>query len=120
MPDWKVSDQVWNWADGNQKGGKFMDGYPVIRFTMEGMKHTVLQALQEHNLAMDEYVKEAINKVMTQENITAIVRETIAKEMRLALVGDIESFFKYGEGHKIVREAAHAFLRKWSDEKVGK
>ena len=87
---------------------------PIIRLEVERMKQTILVALPQHAAAMDASVQEAIQAYCTPENIGAVVREAVKREMDAAVKEEVRQFFQgSAAGRQAVREAVTAHLDAW-------
>lgn len=83
---------------------------PIIKLHVEGMKHTVMCALMEHQAKMDASIEAAINAVCTPENIDAVVQRAARSAMEQAIASEVENFFRYGSGREAVAAAVKAKL----------
>lgn len=93
-----------------------MNAFPVIRLEIEGMKHTVRQCLSEYAARMDSDVQAAINAAITPGNISRIVTESAAREVKQAIESEIRRFFTYdSEGAQFIRHAVDRELREHLD-----
>lgn len=86
-------------------------GFPVIRLELHGMKHTVLKALSEEMIKIDEQIQEAMEAALKTENIKRIVTEAVEKELKAAINSEIENFYRYGAGRKAIAAAVVERLR---------
>lgn len=90
-----------------------MSAFPMIRLEIAGMRHTVQQCLSEYAARMDSDVQAAINAAITPENITKIITETAAREVKMAIESEIRRFFTYDrEGAAFICRAVDIELRK--------
>lgn len=87
-----------------------MNGVPIIRLEVEGMRLVVHQALMEHAARMDADVQAAIERAITPENVSRIVQETAAREVRAAIDSAIESFYRFGAGRDVIRREVEKTL----------
>jgi hypothetical protein len=58
---------------------------PIVRLTIEGMKHEILTALTEQTLELDGQVKAAVEHVVRGFNVEAEIQEVTAKILRDAI-----------------------------------
>lgn len=76
---------------------------PIIRFEVEGMKHSLITALTENQAKMDEYVKEAVERATEPENIKRVVEKEVSRTLEKVIQDEVKNFFSYsGEGRQII------------------
>ena len=85
---------------------------PIIQLRVDGMKHEVYTALTNYQAEMDKYVQEAIDKVCSPQNIRSVIEKTVYDEMNTAIQEAAKTFYKYGEGNKIVSQLVIDRLKK--------
>lgn len=85
---------------------------PIIRFEVEGMKHSLMIALREHSALMDSQVQQAVEDFCKPENIDMVMRNMVNEQMKRAVEEEVRNFFSYGDGRRAVRDAVHATLSK--------
>ena len=78
-----------------------MGGMPIIRLEIEQMRHCVLSHLAQYNKEIEGMVSEEIDRVIKNIDLRAEVR----KHMVSCITGAVESYFKYGDGSKAVKDA---------------
>ena len=78
-----------------------MEGLPIIRLEIQGMKYQIMHHLSNTNLNLEKIVSEEIDKVMSEEYI----KSKIVSEMRSALYNAIEDNFRLGEARTIMNNA---------------
>lgn len=84
---------------------------PIIRFEVQGMKHSMILALSEHAAKMDASIQRAVEDFCTPENIDAVVRATAKEALDMAVREEVRNFFGYGKaGRAAVREAVQHWL----------
>ena len=87
---------------------------PIITLEIERMKHTLMTALSEHTLRIDREVQAAINDYCSEENISAVIRAEVTRQIDLAVKEEVRDFFRYSKpGRQAVREAVLAHLDQW-------
>ena len=87
-----------------------MSEMPIIRLEVERMKYSILTAMSEHLLQMDQDIQSAVDAACTPEKITAIVFDTASREIKAAIENEIRSFYAYGEGRKAIADAVRKQL----------
>ena len=85
---------------------------PVIKLTLESMQASILQCFSEQQVSMDEQVREAVTKFCTKENIQAILDKQTADAIESAIKAQIQSFFRYGAGQQVIKQAVVDTLEK--------
>ena len=82
-----------------------MNGIPVIRLEIEGMKHAVIHAMTRHLAQMDSEIQAAVEHACKPEHISALIETTARGEIAKAVKSEIENFYRYGPGRKAIKEA---------------
>jgi pyruvate/2-oxoglutarate dehydrogenase complex dihydrolipoamide dehydrogenase (E3) component len=85
---------------------------PIIRLEIEGMKHTVMHAMTQYMYQMDADIKDAIERACRPEIILALIEKTARQEIEKAVVNEVEAFYRYGEGHAVIRDVVMASMLK--------
>lgn len=84
------------------------DELPTIHFTMEGIKTAVLHHMgvvgSDLGKELDKHIKKAIDTYDYQEQVSAIVHRALSEK--------IENFFRFGDGHKVLKETINEGLNK--------
>lgn len=83
---------------------------PIIRMEIQGLKHNIAMMISEHQLKLDEHVKDAVDQYCTDENIKKVVMEATINALNQVMKEETESFFKYGEGRKAISESVKSIL----------
>ena len=79
--------------------------FPVIRLEVEGMRHTIKVALSEYAARMDADIQAAVDAYCDPKNIRAVVDDIASKEIKAAIQGEVERYFRSGFGRAAIREA---------------
>lgn len=87
-----------------------MDNIPIIRIEIEHMKASLLTAITEHNVQMDEYVRLAIDKFCDPDNLKKIVNAVVDRELEQAIAEEVVRFFRHGNGRQAIVEAVQKRL----------
>ena len=82
-----------------------MNSLPIIRIEIEGMRQSILAALTERQIQMDEYVSAAINRYATAENLSRVIDAEVESAINSAIKEATASYFKYGDGRKFIVES---------------
>lgn len=77
---------------------------PIIKFEIEGMRHTISTAMQDYHVQMDACVQQAIAEFCTPENLDSVIRGQAKKAMQYAIEAEVDAFFRHGEGRKAIAE----------------
>jgi hypothetical protein len=83
---------------------------PIIRFEIEGMKHTLQVALSQYAAVMDEQMQEAVEASCTVENLQRIIEKSAKQEIECAINEEIRKFYSYGKGREAIRNAVQLEL----------
>ena len=83
---------------------------PIIKLEIEGIRNTLMVALTEQQLAMDEYIKESVNSFCEPENIKIFVQNAATQALVDAIKAEVKEFFWNGEGRKAVAEAVRTSI----------
>ena len=90
---------------------------PIIRLEIERMKQTILQALPQHAVAMDEAVLSAIERYCTPENLDVVISGEVMRVIDAAVKGEVREFFLgTGAGRAAIREAVEQHLNEWLEK----
>ncbi len=81
-----------------------------LEIDLKGMRIAVMNALSERNGEISGMVRAELDRVMTAENLRAIVESQVATAVRAAISDSIAAYFKYGRGAEEIRTVAHARL----------
>jgi hypothetical protein len=87
-----------------------MENIPVIRLEVQGMKHTMMVALQQYQVNLDADIQQAIADYLTEENVSRVVRESVRSAIELVLREEVLKFYQYGEGRKMVQQIIQSSL----------
>ena len=81
---------------------------PMIKLEIQEMKHAIMHHFTAYQSKLNDAVQEQLEKVIESYDYeTAIVKAATE-----CIDGAIESFFKYGEGRKIIAETLNEALIK--------
>lgn len=89
---------------------------PIIKLEVTGMHHAVQVALSEHQVAMDQYVNDALERYCSPDNIRAVVDKAATQAIDAAVKECINHFFRYGTGRRHIKDAVEKHLALWEDE----
>lgn len=83
-----------------------MNGIPIMKLELEGMRYAVRTALMQHAAALDIQLNEAVDAYCTEENLGQVIRQTVKQEIDCAVKEEIQRFFRCSEpGRAAIREA---------------
>lgn len=89
-----------------------MTDIPIVRITLDHMKHTLIHAMGAHFAEMDETVKAAINKAIDEFDYTAAMKQIVNGAIKDTLAVVVQESFGYGsEGYEVIRDFARTALR---------
>lgn len=87
-----------------------MGQIPIIRLELESMKHSIYAAFSEHAASMDLDIKASVEAFCTPGNPKGIIKDQVDRVLKAAIEDEIKSFYAYGDGRKIIREAVQKRL----------
>lgn len=67
-----------------------MESVPLIELRVKYMEHSMVGALMEHEARISEEIREGVRKVLSQENLRALIEDHVHK----ALIDLIETTMK--------------------------
>lgn len=88
-------------------------GIPIIRIEIEGMKQSILHAIAARQLVFDDYVKQALDRELTDENIQRMVDREVERSIAAAVHDEVERFYRWGGGRQHVADAVQKQLERY-------
>lgn len=83
-----------------------MMNMPIIRFELEGIKHSLMVALSEYSLRMDEQLKESLERYFEPDNIRRVIEQEVWRTLDATIKEEVKNFLRYGgEGRKVIAAA---------------
>ena len=89
-----------------------MSELPIIRLEMQQMKHTIITALTSHQLQINQYVDVTLQRAIDEFDYDSVVKQSVDE----AITDAIKSYFKYGDGRKVIEAAVKQALMIREDE----
>lgn len=89
-----------------------MNGMPVIRLEIEGMKHTIMHAMTQHLAQMDADIQAVVENLCTPARILEVITTTAQKEIDQVVKAEVERFYRYGKGQEAVKQAVARALER--------
>lgn len=83
---------------------------PYVRLTVEGMTHSIILRLSEYEAERDAQIRAAVEAACTPENLARVVADAVRVALDKVVRDEVDQFFRYGAGRKVVREAVIARL----------
>jgi len=84
---------------------------PIIRLEVEHMHHTMMVALSEYTAQLDSYLKDALDKFCTPENLRRIIEEEVYRTLDIVIREQVKNWFLYGDGKKVIKQAVEQKLK---------
>jgi hypothetical protein len=85
---------------------------PVIRFEVQGMKHSIMVALTEANLKLDRDMRAAVEAACEPSRVAQVLREEAWRCTQEALKDAVRNWFLYTEdGQGVIRDEVAKRLR---------
>lgn len=78
---------------------------PLIRLEVEHMKQSMVHACSIYLAKMDEQIQAAVERECTVENVTRIIQNAAAEAITKAIKEEVDAFFRYGDGRKVINKA---------------
>ena len=86
-------------------------GFPIVRIEIEGMKQSIVHAIMERQLLMDEWVVEEVERQCSDENIKISIQREVQRAIDASVRESVDRFYRLGEGRKIVSNMVESRLR---------
>jgi hypothetical protein len=84
---------------------------PIIRLELDRMKYSIIAALNQHVLNIDDQVQKSIDQFATEENLGNIIQKIVREEINSAVTEEVQRFFRYsGLGRAAIREAVEQHM----------
>lgn len=96
-----------------------MPEIPVIRLTVESMKHSILTALSEYEMTVAKELRDAVETVCTPEYIQEIMRREVQSVLAQAIRDEVDRYYRHGDGRAAVEQAVHDALHRWDPPSEG-
>jgi len=90
-----------------------MSEIPVIRLTVESMKHSILKALSEYELLLGKELRDAVEAFCTPEHIQGIMQREVQAVLTAAIRDEVDRYYRRGDGRAAVEQAVHDALHRW-------
>lgn len=77
---------------------------PIIRLEVQRMKHTMIAALSEYSMKIDQDLRVAVERYCEPEHLGRVIEDAVDRELTAVLQEEIKRFFAYGKGRAAIRE----------------
>jgi hypothetical protein len=78
---------------------------PIVRLELEGMRQSILHAFADFQMEQGAYVKKAVEDYCSEGHLRVIFQQEVQRVLDKTIQEEVQKFFTYGEGRKIVAEA---------------
>lgn len=78
---------------------------PTIRLEVDRLKASIIAAFTEEAVRLDADIRAAVEAYCTPENISRVLDSAVRDTLDRAIKDEVESFYRYGAGKSIVRDA---------------
>jgi len=78
---------------------------PKIRIEVENMRYQIIHAFASHNDEIEKAVETELIKVIQDYDFAGEINQIAREVITQAVKSNLEHFFQYGEGYKIIGEA---------------
>lgn len=85
---------------------------PLIRLEVDHMKYSMITALHNYSVQMDENIQKAIEEYCTQENLDRVIMDAAHKALDTAIKEEVRNFFWNGDGRSAVAASVRESLLK--------
>ncbi len=89
-----------------------MTPLPIIRLDVEGMRFSMLTAISQYQIELDEQLQNAVKRVCDPDNVQKVLDREMFKVFEAQVALEVAAFFGSGEGKDIINKAVVAKLRK--------
>jgi len=79
--------------------------FPVMRLELENMKMTLLTALHEFSLQMDENLQQAVNDYCTPENLRRVIADETNRVLDAVIREEVRAWYTKGDGREVIKQA---------------
>lgn len=77
---------------------------PVLKVQLEGMRYQVMHAMMDHQEEISAAVEDALTQELADVDISSIVKGYLPGLIRDVVHKTIDSYFKYGEGQRVIAQ----------------
>jgi hypothetical protein len=77
---------------------------PIIKLTVEGMKHSILNAFAQRQVETDTYVKEELEHFCSAENLRRVIAKHVDDVIEEAIRDALQNFFRYSDGKQLIKD----------------
>jgi predicted transcriptional regulator len=86
--------------------------FPIVRFEVEGMKRSIIAALTEANLRLDEDMQRAVELALEPARVRQVLQEEAWRCTQEALKDAVRSWFLHShDGQHVLKEEVAKRLR---------
>lgn len=83
---------------------------PLVHLTVKGMEYSLLAAISEHCLELDEQMQQAVKAATEPAALQVMLNEVAEREIRAAVSQEVERFWRYGRGREVIKDTVAAKL----------
>jgi hypothetical protein len=83
---------------------------PIVRLEVDGMKHSILQALSTYATDLSEEIKSAVERFCTPENIQAVIDREVHSVISRVVGEEVDRFYRSGAGRAVISQAVQERL----------
>ena len=89
-----------------------LDTFPMIKLELGGMRRAIIMAFQDEQLKMDEDVQKAVDAYCNSGHLKELINKEVYQTLDQAIKKEVNDFFMWGEGRKVVAAAVKEKLLK--------
>lgn len=86
--------------------------FPVVRITLQGMEHSIVHAMSQHFVKMDDACQRAVNQAIEQFDYAGEVRTMTRELIKDAIKSALERELRYGPPYEAVKKIAADMVQK--------
>lgn len=88
-----------------------MSNIPVIKITIDHMRHSLLSAMSDYAVQLDEQIKLAVDDALQPDRIQKFLNDIARKEIDLAIEKCVSGYFRRGDGARAVESVVMQQLK---------
>jgi 16S rRNA G966 N2-methylase RsmD len=93
--------------------------FPLVRITLQGMEHSIIHAMQDHFVKMDEACSKAVREAIASFDYEGEVRRMAHQLIKDGIKSALEREVLYGPPYEKIKEVARVLMRKALEKEAG-
>lgn len=87
---------------------------PLVKIELENMRQTVIVALSNYQGQISQNVNEQLKDIVNNFDFSKVVNDTATKVIEEAIRDALTSYFKYGDGRRVIETTISEMLKQKS------